>query len=100
MQKNELSVGEANGILEVISKYANSFKTLQEFDEGRVVFRKAPKPKKMLFEQDALKMICDLKRNIHGGEFQMSSAPGLLSCAEMLPIGSDRHRISSIFFIS
>ena len=32
--RNELSAGEANGVLEVISKYAGSFHTLEEYDDG------------------------------------------------------------------
>ena len=34
--RNELDVGEANGVLEVISKYAGSFKTLEEYDDGHI----------------------------------------------------------------
>ncbi len=34
--RNELDAGEANGVLEVISKYAGSFETLQEFDDGHI----------------------------------------------------------------
>ncbi len=34
--RNELDAGEANGILEVITKYAGSFRTLQEFDDGHI----------------------------------------------------------------
>lgn len=34
--RNELDAGEANGIIEVISKYAGSFKTLEEYDEGYI----------------------------------------------------------------
>ena len=37
---SELSAGEAGGILEVITKYAPSFKALQEFDEGHISFVK------------------------------------------------------------
>ena len=33
---NELDAGEANGIIEVIAKYAGSFKTLKEYDEGYI----------------------------------------------------------------
>ena len=32
----ELDAGEANGIIEVISKYAGSFETLQEYDAGHI----------------------------------------------------------------
>lgn len=34
--RNELDAGEANGALEVISKYAGSFQTLQEYDDGHI----------------------------------------------------------------
>ena len=34
--RNELDVGEANGVLEVISRYAGSFKTLEEYDDGHI----------------------------------------------------------------
>ena len=34
--RNELDAGEANGIIEVIAKYAGSFKTLEEYDEGYI----------------------------------------------------------------
>ena len=34
--RNELDAGEANGVLEVISRYAGSFQTLQEYDDGHI----------------------------------------------------------------
>ena len=34
--RNELDAGEANGVIEVISKYAGSFKTLEEYDDGHI----------------------------------------------------------------
>lgn len=34
--RNELDAGEANGIIEVISRYAGSFKTLKEYDDGYI----------------------------------------------------------------
>lgn len=34
--RNELDVGEANGVLEVISKYAGSFEALKEYDDGHI----------------------------------------------------------------
>lgn len=68
MMKNELSAGEASGILEVISKYSNSFKALKQFDDGRVIFKKSPKSRKVLSEEEALKVIRELKKNIGGEE--------------------------------
>ena len=64
MMKNELSAGEASGILEVISKYSNSFKALKQFDDGRVIFKKSPKSRKVLNEVEALKVVRELKKNI------------------------------------
>lgn len=37
--RSELDAGEANGVLEVISRYAGSFKTLQEYDDGKINLR-------------------------------------------------------------
>ena len=34
--RNELDAGEANGVLEVISKYAGSFEALKEYDDGYI----------------------------------------------------------------
>lgn len=34
--RNELNAGEANGVLEVISKYAGSFEALKEYDDGHI----------------------------------------------------------------
>ena len=34
--RSELDAGEANGVLEVISRYAGSFKTLEEYDDGYI----------------------------------------------------------------
>jgi death-on-curing family protein len=34
--RSELDAGEANGVLEVISRYAGSFKTLEEYDDGHI----------------------------------------------------------------
>lgn len=68
MAKNELSMLEANGVLEVISNYSASFKALKQFDEGHVIFKRAPKSKKVLNEEDAVKIISELKRKVQGGE--------------------------------
>ena len=66
--RNELNAGEANGVLEVISRYARSFSTLEEYDEGHIVFKKTPKPKKELKEEDALELIQKLKKSLGASE--------------------------------
>lgn len=67
---SELDAGEANGVLEVISKYAGSFKTLQEYDAGQIDLRFLNKRKT---QKELTKEICDqaviqLKKNVNGGE--------------------------------
>lgn len=62
----ELSAGEAGGILEVITKYAPSFKALQEFDEGHISFGKGKKATKTLTPAECNSIITQLKANIKG----------------------------------
>ena len=62
----ELSAGEAGGILEVITKYAPSFKALQEFDEGHISFAKGKKATKTLTPSECIDIIAQLKRNVKG----------------------------------
>ena len=63
---SELSAGEAGGILEVITKYAPSFKALQEFDEGHISFAKGKKATKTLTPSECIDIISQLKRNVKG----------------------------------
>ncbi|MBR0467900.1 type II toxin-antitoxin system death-on-curing family toxin [Candidatus Saccharibacteria bacterium] len=63
---SELSAGEAGGILEVITKYAPSFKALQEFDEGHISFAKGKKATKTLTPSECINIIAQLKRNVKG----------------------------------
>ncbi len=67
---SELSLPESSGILEVISKYAPSFKTLEEFDSGRIVIKldQRQKPIKSLSLPESEKIIATLKKNVNGGE--------------------------------
>lgn len=62
----ELSAGEAGGILEVITKYAPSFKALQEFDEGHISFAKGKRATKTLTPSECNDIIAQLKRNVKG----------------------------------
>ena len=63
---SELSAGEAGGILEVITKYAPSFKALQEFDEGHISFAKGKKATKTLTPSECIDIIAQLKHNVKG----------------------------------
>lgn len=64
----DLSANEAGGILEVITRYAPSFKALREFDEGHISFSKGKKATKIITKEDSLKMISELKRSVKGGD--------------------------------
>ncbi len=68
--RNLLDAGEANGVLEVISKYTGSFKTLQEYDDGHIDLKflnKARKPKELTIEM-CNTAVEQLRRNVQGGE--------------------------------
>ncbi len=58
-----LSLPEASGILEVISKYSPSFKALEEFDQGHIVFNKTKKSAKTLSLKECENIIAELKQN-------------------------------------
>ena len=68
--KAELDAGEANGIIEVISRYAGSFKTLEEYDEGRISlkFLNKARSQRELTLAMCEKAVAQLKRSVKGGE--------------------------------
>lgn len=65
-----LEAGEANGVLEVISKYAGSFKTLKEYDEGHIdlKFLNKKRNQKELTIGMCNSAVEQLKRKVKGGE--------------------------------
>ena len=65
-----LDAGEANGVLEVISRYAGSFKTLEEYDEGHIDLKflnKKRRQKELTVEMcnSAGEQLC---KNVKGGD--------------------------------
>lgn len=68
MAQNELTGTEANGVLEIISQYALTFRTLREYDDGFVKIPEAPKATRMLEAGECMIMIDELREKIHGGE--------------------------------
>ena len=68
--RNMLDAGEANGVLEVISKYAGSFTTLQEYDDGHIdlKFLNKPKSPKDLTIETCTLAVEQLKQNVNGGK--------------------------------
>ena len=65
-----LDAGEANGVLEVISRYAGSFKTLEEYDDGHIDLKflnKKRKQKELTVEMCGA-AVEQLKKNVKGGD--------------------------------
>lgn len=69
-ERSLLDAGEANGIIEVISKYAGSFKTLEEYDEGHIdlSFMNAKKRGRELTIETCQKAVSQLRENVKGSE--------------------------------
>lgn len=68
--RNELDAGEANGILEVITKYAGSFKTLEEYDDGHIDLSFMSKRKKgrELTVEMCVKAVESLRASVGGSD--------------------------------
>ena len=67
-----LDAGEANGVLEVISRYSTSFETLKEYDDGFIdlssLNTKSSKKEKRLTPELCEEFIAGLKDSIQGGD--------------------------------
>lgn len=72
ISRQELDAGEANGVLEVISKYAGSFEALKEYDDGFIdlsgINEKTRKKQKILTEEMCVNVIDNLRVSVKGGE--------------------------------
>ncbi len=68
--RNELDAGEANGVLEVISKYAGSFKTLKEYDDGHIdlSFMSKKRRVKELTVEMCIEAVEQLRSNVGGSD--------------------------------
>lgn len=68
--RNELDAGEANGVLEVISKYAGSFQTLEEYDDGHIdlSFMGRKKKGRELTIETCTSAVEQLRRSVKGSE--------------------------------
>lgn len=80
---NALSAGEANGVLEVISKYAGSWETLEQFDDGHISFGHSSRAKKSLSPADCENFISELRDSLDAsnlfGKKRDSSFDGILN---------------------
>lgn len=67
-----LDAGEANGVLEVISKYSTSFKTLEQYDNGFIdlssLNKDNPKSVKKLTPEYCRSIIDNLKKSVRGSD--------------------------------
>lgn len=68
--KSELDAGEANGVLEVISKYAGSFQALKEYDDGHIDLRflNRPRAEKELTVEMCTTAVEQLRLRVSGGD--------------------------------
>ena len=67
-----LDAGEANGVLEVISKYSTSFKTLEQYDNGFIdlssLNKGSSKSTKKLTPEYCQSIIDNLKKSVNGSD--------------------------------
>ena len=68
MTKSELGTGEASGILEVIAKYAGSFRILKEKREGQVVFQREGQVRRGISRLDFENLVENLRNQEGEGE--------------------------------
>ncbi|MBQ6149957.1 virulence protein RhuM/Fic/DOC family protein [Candidatus Saccharibacteria bacterium] len=70
--RQALDAGEANGVLEVISRYSTSFKTLEQYDDGFIdlssVNAKSAKKEKKLTPEFCEEVIAGLKNSVNGSD--------------------------------
>ncbi len=70
--RQALDAGEANGVLEVISKYSTSFKTLEQYDNGFIdlsgLNKSSSKTIKKLTPEYCLEIIGNLKKSVNGSD--------------------------------
>ncbi len=68
MAQNGLMGEEAQGALEIITKYAETFRTLKEYDDGFVRLKDTTKAGRILEVGECVAMIDQLRESVHGGE--------------------------------
>ncbi len=66
--QNELKGDETNGVSEIITQYAETFRMLREYDDGFVRLKDDTKVRKMLEAGEAVKAIDQLREALNAGE--------------------------------
>ncbi|MBR0480007.1 type II toxin-antitoxin system death-on-curing family toxin [Candidatus Saccharibacteria bacterium] len=65
-----LNLGEANGVIEVISRYAGSFRTLEEYDDGHIdlSFMGSAGKQRILTKEACFSAVQQLRESVGGSE--------------------------------
>lgn len=68
MAQADFAEDEVKGVLEVITKYGQTFRTLGEYDEGFVRLKEERKAKRVLEMGECMEMIGQLRERVQAGE--------------------------------
>lgn len=68
VQVGELEAGEANGALEVMTRYASSFQTLGDYGRGEIKLKRGEQVRKRLGQEEILRLAEDLRISLNEGE--------------------------------
>ncbi len=66
--QNEFTGDEGGGILEVITRYATTFRTLREYDDGLIRISDSPRAKYILEAGECMEMIDQVREQLNAGE--------------------------------
>ena len=68
LAETSLSANEANGVLEVVTKYADSFATISEYLNNKIIFSVDTRARRDLSEVEIENYISDLRERMNEGE--------------------------------
>ncbi len=68
MAQSNFAEDEAKGVLEIITQYAQTFRTLREYDEGFVRLKSDRRAKRILDIEECMKIITQLRERMQTGE--------------------------------
>ena len=68
LTETSLSANEANGVLEVVTKYADSFATISEYLNNKIIFSVDTRARRDLSEVEIENYISDLRERLNEGE--------------------------------
>ena len=68
LTETSLSANEANGVLEVVTKYADSFATISEYLNNKIIFSVDTRARRDLSEVEIENYVSDLRERLNEGE--------------------------------